>query len=180
MADGGLSQNFKNYFKFRLSVVSEWFVLYYVTTPDTFAIGLWRRFSRLLPCVRMGTLALVIAGIAGAAVATTSFDLPADSAEKSLKRFSEQAGQEVLFASELTRGVQANRVSGELAPRQAIDLLLANTGLVAVHDPKTGAYSVRKETPEESKKGQRAAQLTASDRPGNQNRRMLATNLPKT
>jgi hypothetical protein len=38
----------------------------------------------------------------------------------------------------LTRGVQANRVNGELAPRQAIDLLLANTGLVAVHHPKTG------------------------------------------
>ena len=99
--------------------------------------------------------------------------------EKSLKRFSAQTGQEVLFASELTRGVRTNRVKGEMQPREAIDLLLANTGLVAVHDAKTGVYSVRQKTPEESKNGQRAAPMTASDRPTSQASRTNARKLPK-
>ncbi|MGH7957736.1 MAG: TonB-dependent receptor domain-containing protein, partial [Opitutaceae bacterium] len=92
-----------------------------------------------------------------AEVIRIAFSLPADSVEKSLKRFSEQAGREVLFASQITRGVRANPVKGDLSPREAIDSLLANTGLVAVHDHKTGAFSVRKETDEEARKRQHAA-----------------------
>ena len=134
---------------------------------QAFPIGRWRVSARLLHGVGLFAAALAFAGSALAATATTNFDLPEDSAEKSLKRFSEQAGTEVLFASELVRGVRANRVTGEIPPREAIDRLLANTGLVAVHDAKTGAYSVKKATPEKPKNGQRAAQPTASVRPKN-------------
>ena len=114
-----------------------------------------------------------------AAAVTAHIDLPADSAEKSLKRFSEQTGREVLFASELTRGVLTNRVKGEMPPHEAIELLLANTGLIAVHDAETGVYSVRKRAPEESKNGRRAAQMTASARPTNQSSRTVPKALPK-
>ncbi|HEY0968372.1 MAG TPA: TonB-dependent receptor [Opitutaceae bacterium] len=101
------------------------------------------RPSLLLPLL---AVSLTPAFAAGAAESVRiAFDLPADSAEASLKRFAEQAGSEVLFASRLTRGVKTNPVKGELSPRDAIDGLLANTGLVAVHDDRTGTFSVRRE-----------------------------------
>lgn len=137
-----------------------------------------RPLRRLRHGIGLGAVFLALACALAAAAAKAHFDLPADAAEKSLKRFSEQSGQEVLFASELTRGVLANRVKGELPPREAIDLLLANTGLVAVHDARTGAFSVRKEDPEEAKKDQRAARITARVRPMNQSRRRSAPKLP--
>lgn len=128
--------------------------------------------------LRAVTVALAFALTVSAASDQVPFNLPKDSAEKSLKRFSEQAGKEVLFASAITRGIRTNPVKGEMRPGEAIDFLLANTGLVAVHDLKTGAYSVRKKTPEEAKNGQRAAQ-TVSDRPVNLPQ-SLPANLPKT
>ncbi len=105
----------------------------------------------------IGALAVLSSAGRAADATRAAFDLPADLAEKSLKRFSEQAGREVLFASQVTRGVQANPVKGEMPPHEALDLLLANTGLIAVPDAKTGAFSVRKETPEEKNAGSRPA-----------------------
>lgn len=104
------------------------------------------------------TIALTPAFSAGEPKASRSlFDLPADAAEASLRRFSEQAGCEVLFATRVTRGVRTNSVKGELSTIEAIDALLADTGLVAVHDQKTGFISVRRETPEETRARKKAA-----------------------
>ncbi|HEY0968391.1 MAG TPA: STN domain-containing protein [Opitutaceae bacterium] len=79
-----------------------------------------------------------------------TFALPAESAELSLKRFSAQAGCEVLFASRLAKGVLTNPVQGDFPPREALERMLDGTGLVAVHDHKTSAFSIRKETREEA------------------------------
>jgi iron complex outermembrane recepter protein len=108
-------------------------------------------FRRVSPCLlRFLVVGLISVFNARAAEAVRlAFDLPADAAEKSLKRFSEQARREVLFASHITRGVRANAVKGEFSARDAINSLLANTGLIAVHDEKTGAFSVRNETRDE-------------------------------
>ena len=119
--------------------------------------------------------ALALAGAAGAASARMHFDLPAEAAERSLKRFSEQTGHEVMFASDLTRGVVTNRGKGEMAPREAIDSMLAQTGLVAVQDERASTYSVRRASPAESKNGRRATPTTAGVRPTNQPRRLTAT-----
>lgn len=81
-----------------------------------------------------------------------SFNLPADTADTSLKRFSQQSGNEVLFASHLVRGVRTNPVTGLWSAREAIDRMLHHTGLVAVHDTTTGAFSVRKEPTSEKKR----------------------------
>lgn len=121
------------------------------------------RWLRRVIGLVVATLALAHCG--QAAATKLSFDLPEDSAEKSLKRFSEQAGREVLFASDITRGIRTNSVKGEMPPHEAIDRLLANTGLVAVHEAEEGAYSVRKETPEEAKNGERAARNDRRVRP---------------
>ena len=59
------------------------------------------------------------------------FDLPADSAELSLKRFSKQAGIEVVFATQSTTGVRTPEVRGEFNPLEALSRLLAGTPLSA-------------------------------------------------
>src|SRR5687768_9257374 len=63
-----------------------------------------------------------------------NFDLPAEPAEQSLKRFSAQSGLGVLFVSESVAGVRTNAVKGSFTPREALDLLLADTSLIATQD----------------------------------------------
>ncbi len=70
-----------------------------------------------------------------------AFDLPKDAAERSLRRFATQSGQEVLFTTEVTAGVETNAVQGEHTPREAMDRLIAGTGLVS-HQAPGGAWRV--------------------------------------
>jgi len=96
----------------------------------------------------------------------TEFDLPADSAEKSIKRLSEQSGVDVLLPTNLVREVRTNAVKGQFTAREALDTMLNGTGFVSARDDKTGALTVRRE--DRDPKGQRAAQPTASVRPASQ------------
>lgn len=75
-----------------------------------------------------------------------SFDLPADAMEKSLKRFSEQSGLEVLFPTDAVAGVRTQSVRGAMTSRQALDGMLAGTGLGVFQDPKSGALTVKKKS----------------------------------
>ena len=75
-----------------------------------------------------------------AASAPSSFDLPADVAERSLREFSRQSGSEVVFASGITKDVRTRPVKGEMTPRHALDAMLKDTGPVAFED-KSGAFS---------------------------------------
>lgn len=78
----------------------------------------------------------------GSAADKKIFNVPADIAENSLKRFSAQSGLEVLFATKTAGIVRTNDVRGELTPQEAIDWLLASTGLIAARDPATGAFTI--------------------------------------
>lgn len=89
--------------------------------------------------------------VAADEVKRVNFDLPPDVAEVSLKRFSSQAGCEVLFAPQITDGVRTNAVKGTMTRGEALRRLLAQTGLVAVADAKTGAFSVKRSEPSESR-----------------------------
>ena len=80
-----------------------------------------------------------------------AFDLPPDLAEVSLKRFSLQSSREVLFAADVTDGIRTNAVKGRMTPAEALRSMLAKTGLIAVADAKTGAFSVRREGREDTK-----------------------------
>ncbi|HLP25293.1 MAG TPA: TonB-dependent receptor plug domain-containing protein [Acidobacteriota bacterium] len=101
-------------------------------------------------------LAGAFAGAVFAADAPRRFDLPVDDAERALKRFSEQAGQQVLFPSDVVRGVRTNAVAGELDTAAALEQMLAGTGLEAVRDGRTGAFTVRRGLkPETNQKVQR-------------------------
>ena len=94
-------------------------------------------------------------------MAKKSFDLAAGEADSALKQLSIQAGVEVIYSSRLTRNVTTNRVKGDFTAKEAIDLLLAGTGLVSAEDAKSGSLTVRKQTSEESKNDTKATQDAA-------------------
>ena len=97
-----------------------------------------------------------------AAEVRKSYDIPAGPAETTLKQFSEQSGHGVVFVTDVVRGMQTHAVKGELTTVDALDMMLADTGLMATQDRKTGAFAVRKgERPNVS----RAAQAKTSGRP---------------
>lgn len=89
-----------------------------------------------------------------------TFDVPADVAEKALKVFSAQSGREVIFASSTVGKVRTNAVKGSFAPQDALNLLLAGTGLIAEQNAKTGALMVARDP-----NVQRVALEKSSDHP---------------
>jgi hypothetical protein len=100
--------------------------------------------------------------LCAAAPLTRYFDLPAGTAEKSLKQFSEQAGKEVLFATQIAKAVRTQPVKGEMTARDAIDRMLVGTGLVVYQEEKTGVFSVR--LPTDAEKNAKRAARPSSDR----------------
>lgn len=74
-----------------------------------------------------------------------NYNLPAADAVKSLKAFTEQSGEQIVYPVEQVRGIKTNAVSGELTARAALDRMLNGTGLVVVQDEKTGALAVRRD-----------------------------------
>jgi hypothetical protein len=101
-----------------------------------------RKFHGLLVSV-LSALALTLA-VYAAPDSRKNFDVPAGEATSTLKTFSEQSGEQIVYPVELVRGQQTNAVHGELTARDALDAMLAKTGLVAVQDEKTGALAVKK------------------------------------
>ena len=93
--------------------------------------------------------ALTLATAVFAAASKKNFDLPAGDAVQTLKVFSEQSGEQIVYPVEQIRGQRTNAVRGELTAREALDAMLAQTGLVAVQDEKTGAFAVKKTAPAE-------------------------------
>lgn len=99
---------------------------------------------RMLPSVIMATTALV-----AAEPAKITFNLSAESAEKSLKRFGEQSGMEVLFPTATVKGVRTRAVKGEMTARAALDAMLGGIPLVAIVDDKTGSVTIKPAGPDD-------------------------------
>jgi iron complex outermembrane receptor protein len=89
-------------------------------------------------------VALATASTGLAAAERRTFTIAADAAEKSLRKFSTQSGLALIFPSELTRGIHTSAVNGTFTPREALDRLLAGSGIVAIEDPQTGAITLTK------------------------------------
>ncbi|MEJ1972742.1 MAG: TonB-dependent receptor [Lacunisphaera sp.] len=110
-------------------------------------------FARFLPlCVVL----LLGAGAASAATesAKKTFDVPAGEATRTLKVFSEQSGEQIVYPVEQVRGVKTKAVRGELNAREALAAMLADTRLVVVQDERTGALAVKRaDSPAEEKNG---------------------------
>lgn len=77
----------------------------------------------------MAALAVAISLPAAAQAQTRSFNVPAQSASSGVIAFARQAGIRVIVASRDTDGRTTNAVQGNLDTREALDRLLAQTGL---------------------------------------------------
>jgi hypothetical protein len=82
-------------------------------------------------------------------VAKRTFDLPADDAEKTLKLFAQQSGEQTLYPPTEVSGVQTNAVKGQMTPGEALSVMLDHTILIVVHDEKTGGYAIHRAVPAE-------------------------------
>lgn len=118
---------------------------------------------RLLRRLVAGFFLLGLVGLAAAAEKPRTFDLPGGPAEETLKLFAKQAGREIVFAGAAVAQVKTNPVTGELPPREALSALLANTGLVATEDNKSGAFAVRREAPVEKNAPARLQEKPATE-----------------
>jgi outer membrane receptor protein involved in Fe transport len=76
--------------------------------------------------------------------ALREFDIPAGDAAEAFRRFSESSGKELLYASEIVRGIRTTPLRGEFTPREALERMLAGTDLVAAVEPRSGALIVKR------------------------------------
>lgn len=93
-------------------------------------------FFCLAVCVSAG------GSLRGAELPRIDFDVPVETADRALKSFSTQAGLEVIFPSETTRGIRTHAVRGNMTAREALDRMLAGTGLAAREDRSLGAFTI--------------------------------------
>ncbi len=105
-----------------------------------------RKYRRRYQCLVGAIIGLLVCVRLQAADASFKavFSLPADTAERSLKGFSEQSGRSVVFVTAAVKGVRTNNVEGMLTPHEALAKLLRGTGLICSLDVKSGAFVVRK------------------------------------
>jgi len=130
---------------------------------------LWRIFC-LLARGLLGALASLSLLIA--AETKRTYDLPSDDAVTAFRKFSDASGRELLFATEVARGVRTHAVRGDYTPLEALNVMLAGTRLQASQDERTGALAVRQR--DDPNVG-RAAPAPASDRPVSARANEMAT-----
>jgi outer membrane receptor protein involved in Fe transport len=97
------------------------------------------------------------------------FQIPPGDAANTLKRFCDQSGEQIVFPIDLVRGVQTNAVQGEMSAREALDRLVAHTGLVVLVDARSGALTVSrpaKGRPPQPPSPRSPAPRTSNDRDG--------------
>lgn len=99
----------------------------------------------LIASTLLGTAGLTLASAQAqqpAATATQSFNLPAQPLQAALDAFVRQTGWQLGYASALVQGRTSRPVSGTLTPSQALQTLLAGTGVtVTLTGPSTAALT---------------------------------------
>lgn len=93
----------------------------------------------LLACAPLVMLAVPYA--AQAQQAQVAFDIAAQPLAQALGAFVQQSGQQVLFDEAVVIGRSAQAVKGSLAPRQALEQLLAGTG-VTISTARAGGFTL--------------------------------------
>src|SRR5258708_27470805 len=79
--------------------------------------------------------------------AKQAYDLPAGDAEKTLKLFTQQSGEQILYPPTKVSGIQTNAVKGEMTPGEVLYAMLDKTQLVAACGQKNRAFTVQKAPP---------------------------------
>ena len=88
--------------------------------------------------------AMSVSVVSGAAAVEQkrSYNLPSGDAASTLNQFAGASGQQIIFMMDKVKGERTNAVAGDYAARDALDRMLAGTGLSATRDPATGAFVV--------------------------------------
>lgn len=108
--------------------------------------------SPTFPRPRLFVASLVTALLAACSVVqaaparAVSFDVHAGPAIETLKQAAQQAGREIMFPADTVRGVRTPALQGDYTPLEALQRLLAGSGLVVDEDESTGALAVRPAT----------------------------------
>ncbi len=84
--------------------------------------------------------AALTAGLA--AESPRSFSIPSGDASATLSQFARQSGTQIVFLPKKVAGIRTNLVQGEMAPREALGIMLTGTGLQPVRDDATGLLTV--------------------------------------
>lgn len=115
--------------------------------------------ARLLACF---VTALLLIAPARAADARKSFDIGSGNALDTLKQFTAQSGQQLLYSADAVEAVVTKPVKGTYSALEALNIMVGGTRLSVVADPRNGALSlVTADDPNVA----RAAQTAQSVRP---------------
>jgi outer membrane receptor protein involved in Fe transport len=110
------------------------------------------RVCRTVDALRRVVILLVLAAwaavppaaAADGPAARRSYDIPAGDAVRTLRHFTEQSGEQVVYVMPRVRGVTTNPVRGRYTAREVLGLMVARTVLTVVEDEKTGALFVNR------------------------------------
>ncbi len=91
-----------------------------------------------------------------------SYRVPTGEASATLKQFTEQSGEQVVYLVNDVRGVTTKEVVGDFTAREALNRMVAGTALVVVQDQKSGALTVNRLTSDEKNVGSRPADAGAA------------------
>ncbi len=124
------------------------------------------RITRFLRRCVLGALTLLLMpqplAVAGAGAAASPsvrrpYALPPGDAAEILRRFADESGYQIVFLTDVVRGVETQAVAGELSAREALDRLLAGTPLAVSEDTATGALMIYRPAPARPPAAPRAA-----------------------
>lgn len=76
-----------------------------------------------------------------------NIDVPAGPAVETLKKAAQQAHAEIAFSADIVRGVNTPAIRGFYSAEEAMNFLLKDTGLTAVFDKQSQAFTVRRTVP---------------------------------
>lgn len=99
---------------------------------------------------RLGLTLLLIFGTCAVSAGSVeavrrSYAIAGGDAATTLRQLSDASGREILFATEVVRGVRTHAVRGDYTPLEAARQMLAGTTLMVTQDDKTGALAVHRQ-----------------------------------
>ena len=88
-----------------------------------------RSFNTLIIFFLLFAAASLTIGTTSAEAMEMDFNIPAQALSSALKTFAEDTGLQMLYSSDTVKGIRSNGVNGKHQPKEALDILLSNTGL---------------------------------------------------
>lgn len=110
-----------------------------MSTPSP--LPLLRRFRGAALATACAPLTL---GAIAEEAARKNYAIPAGPAVETLKAFTQQSGEQIVYPVEAVQNVRTNAVNGEFSARDALEALVAGTELRVVQDAATGALGLRR------------------------------------